>query len=219
MVLPVTVKVVSFDVGGTLIDNHFLELVWNEAIPELYAKQKAVSLESAKEFVLREYDRVGDKDINWYLPDYWFKRFNLEGDPIKLFKLFKDEVRVYPEVPSVLETLAERFNLVVSTAVTRDVLEVELGKLRKFFKHVFSSISDFKLTRKTPEFYGKICRIMRVEPSAVVHVGDDWNFDYLAPKKIGIKAFHLDRAKREGSGFVVKDLKELETLLLRQSTR
>ncbi|MEA2089373.1 MAG: HAD family hydrolase [Thermoproteota archaeon] len=210
------IKVLSFDVGGTLIDNHFLELVWNRAIPELYARQKSVSLELAKEFVLKEYNRVGDKNINWYLPQYWFKHFNLEGDPTELFKSFKGEVKIYPEVPSVLETLAAKFDLVVSSGIPHNILEIELEKLRNYFKHVFSSISNFKLTRKTSKFYGQICQIIGVEPSSVVHVGDDWQFDYVASRKIGVKAFYLDRAGRETNDFIIKDLKELEDFLLRK---
>jgi len=209
-----SVKIVSFDVGGTLVDNRYLDLVWNKAIPELYARKMNIDPESAKEYVLREYARVGDDDINWYSPEYWFKRFGLEGDPLDFFESFKDEVRIYPEVPSVLKNLSEKFLLIISTCTPRGILEVEIERIRCYFRRVFSSTSDFKLVRKTMEFYGRVCQAMRVSPQDVVHVGDDWNFDYLIPRKIGIRSFYLDRARRKKNDLVIKDLRELEAILL-----
>lgn len=208
------VRVVSFDVGGTLVDNHYLDFVWNKAIPRLYAKQMKINFESAKEYVLREYARVGDESMNWYSPRYWFKNLDLEGDPIEFFKSFKGEVRLYPEVPYVLKVLTNKFDLIISTSTPREILEIEIENLRHYFKHVFSSTSDFKLVRKTSEFYSQICQIMGIKPSDVVHVGDDWSFDYVTPRKIGISAFYLDRTRQVKNDFVVKDLRELKNILL-----
>jgi hypothetical protein len=51
-------KIVSFDVSGTLIDFNYVEHVWNEAIPQLYARKKGISYEESKDYVLSEYDRI-----------------------------------------------------------------------------------------------------------------------------------------------------------------
>jgi putative hydrolase of the HAD superfamily len=55
---------------------------------------------------------------------------------------------------------------------------------------------------------------MKVDPLNTIHVGDHYDFDYVAPKKLGIKAYYLDRdgAKPKG-GFVVKNLSEFSTQL------
>ena len=48
-------KVVSFDVVGTLVDFHYEDYVWKQAIPQLYARTEGVSFDEAKEYVLKEY--------------------------------------------------------------------------------------------------------------------------------------------------------------------
>ncbi|MHA2109612.1 MAG: HAD family hydrolase, partial [Candidatus Hodarchaeales archaeon] len=69
-------KVVSFDMVGTLLDSSFEDHVWNTLIPQLYARKRGINFEEAKEYILREYDNIGNKDIRWYLPSYWFNHFN-----------------------------------------------------------------------------------------------------------------------------------------------
>ena len=59
-------KVVSFDVVGTLVDSYYEDYVWKEAVPRLYSRKRGVGLEEAKDYVLREYDRIGKNDIRWY---------------------------------------------------------------------------------------------------------------------------------------------------------
>ena len=54
---------------------------------------------------------------------------------------------------------------------------------------------------------------MGVEPEEVAHVGDSWDFDYIAAREAGIRAFYLDRnGKAEGQD-VVRDLGEFEARL------
>ncbi|MDI6846634.1 MAG: HAD hydrolase-like protein, partial [Candidatus Bathyarchaeia archaeon] len=135
-------KVVSLDVGGTLIDFYYADYVWNVAIPQLYARKKDISFEEAKDYVLREYDRIGSNDIRWYLPEYWFKHFNLDEDPIEVFKSHIDKVRFYPEVPSVLKNLSQKYDLIIVSGTPRNVIEIVIQKIKHYFKHIFSSVSD-----------------------------------------------------------------------------
>ena len=206
-------KVVSFDVSGTLIDFYYAEYVWNEAIPQLYAGEKGISFEEAKDYVLREYDRVGSNDIRWYLPEYWFKHFNLDENPIEIFGSHVDKVRFYPEVSSVLEHLSQKHDLIIASGTPRNFIEIVIGKFRQHFKHVFSPVSDRQETKKTPQFYEMICKVLGIKPRAVVHVGDEWYSDFIAPRRIGVKSFFLDRTGEKSGKFVIKDLRELEDRL------
>ncbi len=81
--------IISFEVGGTLIDYSYFNHVWERVIPQLYSKDTSLPFKIAKEDVLKEYDRIGTNDIRWYLPEYWFQRFNLDGDPSEVFKLYR----------------------------------------------------------------------------------------------------------------------------------
>jgi len=47
----------------------------------------------------------------------------------------------------------------------------------------------------------------------MVHVGDSWNFDFIAAKEAGIKVFHLNRAQKSENGDSLKSLTELVTRL------
>lgn len=206
-------KIVSFDVSRTLIDFHYVEHVWNDAIPQLYARKKGVSFEEAKDYVLSEYDRIGSNDIRWYLPEYWFKHFNLDENPIEVFRSHTDKLRFYPEVPSVLEDLSQKYDLIIASGTPRNFIEIEIEKFRHYFTCIFSPISDRQEVKKTPQFYKMICKVLEIEPPAMVHVGDEWYSDFIAPKRTGVKSFFLDRTGEKSGKFVIKNLDELEDRL------
>ena len=203
-------KVVSFDVVGTLLDFYYEDYVWKEAIPQLYTRKRCISIDEAKNHVLREYNRLGKNDIRWFLPEYWFKHFNLDEDPIEVFRSHSDKVRFYPEVPSVLRNLSQKYVLVIISGTTREIIEIMIEKIRHYFKHIYSPVSDRQEVKKTPKFYETICKNLEIEPSAMAHVGDEWYSDFISPRNIGIKSFYLDRTGEKSGKFVIKDLKELE---------
>jgi HAD superfamily hydrolase (TIGR01549 family) len=209
----VELRLVSFDMGDTLIDFYYEDYVWNEAIPQLYARKRGISFDEAKGYVLREYDRIGSNDIRWYLPEYWFKHFNLDEDPIEVFRSHTDKVKFYPEVPLVLKNLSRKYDLIIFSITIRDIIEIVIEKFRHYFKHVFSSVSDRQEVKKTPQFYEMISKVLGIEPTVIVHVGDEWYSDFIAPRTIGVKSFFLDRTGEKSGKFVIKDLRELEDRL------
>jgi putative hydrolase of the HAD superfamily len=202
-------RVVSFDVVGTLLDSSFEDHIWNEMIPQLYARKRGINFEEAKEFILREYDYVGNRDIRWYLPSYWFKHFNLDEDPIEVFRSHTNKVKFYPETLSVLKKLSQKYDLIIVSGTTRDIIETMIEKVSHYFKHIFSPISDRNEVKKKPQMYEMICKILETEPNKIAHVGDDWYSDFISPRKIGIESFHLDRTGKKSGKFVIKDLNEL----------
>lgn len=203
-------KVVSFDVVGTLVDFYYEDYVWKEVIPQLYARKMGFNLQEAKDHVLREYDSISNKDIRWYLPEYWFKHFNLSENPIEVFKSYSDKVGFYPEVPSVLKKLSKKYDLIIASGTTKNIIEIMIEKFRHYFKQIYSPVSDRKEVKKTPKFYEMICEILGIEPWAMVHVGDEWYFDFISPKSIGIKSFYLDRTGKKRGKSVIKNLRELQ---------
>lgn len=44
----------------------------------------------------------------------------------------------------------------------------------------------------------------------MVHIGDHYKFDYLVPRKIGVKAYYLDRKKEKKGEYIVHNLKEFK---------
>lgn len=211
-----SVKVVSFDLDGTLTNSRFADSVWLEGVPRLYAVERKVSFEDAKTAVKREYDRVGKERLEWYDLNHWIKEFGLHVSAEELLRRFEDRVELFPEVPEALHELKERgFRLLVITNAQRLFAHLELKKtgIEDCFERVFSSTSDFGLVKKTEILYQRVCGLLEVSPREMVHVGDDWNFDFIVPRRLGIIAFHLDRAGKHKGEFVIHNLDELSQKL------
>ena len=212
MVNPGDIEVVSFDVEGTLVTPDFSYAVWFEAIPQRYAEKNGINLELARKAVEEEYGKVGDQRLEWYDVRYWFDRLGL-GTPVPVMQRCESRVCYYPEVKEVLASLSERYKLVVASGSTRDFLRHLLQDIEPYFSEIYSSITDYRQL-KTSEFYLKMCQAMRVEPEQVVHIGDNWQFDYVAPSEMGIQAFYLDRKRQTNHQNSVASLLQLKVCLI-----
>jgi len=214
----VRIEVVSFDMEGTIIDNNFSDLIWETDIPMLYGQEHGLDFETARERVISEYGQVGDERPEWYDTGYWFRRLGLPGDWRELLGRRRDDCRVYPEARQVLESLSREYTLIITSNTIREFLDVQLEKLPEIFARVFSATSDFGVVKKSEDFYLSVCRAVGVQPEAMAHVGDDPRFDYEAPRRLGIRAYHLDRIGGSEGEDVVHDLQEFE-LSLRELER
>jgi len=211
MINSTDVKVVSFDVEGTLVTPDFSYEVWFEAIPRRYAERNGVDIELARKAVEEEYRKVGDQRLEWFDVRYWFDKFDL-GDADSMLQECQNHVRYYPEVKEVLEYLKGKYKLVVASGSPRDFLHHLLWDIRPYFSEIYSSITDY-CQLKTPEFYLKICQAIQVTPERMVHVGDNWQFDFATPREIGIQAFHLDRKQQNSKNESLSSLLELNARL------
>jgi len=207
------IKVVSFDMEGTLVDPVFSNLIWENDIPQIYAEKHGISLEEAKRQILEEYRRIGDERIEWYDVGYWFRRFGLPGDWRDILENRRGVCRTFPESHGVLERLKGKYTLIVTSNTIREFLEVQLCDLGALFDFVFSAPSDFGVVKKSAEFYKQICEVMGVDPKMMAHVGDHLKFDYEAPSRLGIAAYHLDRSGKSRGTYVVHSLIEFEEKL------
>jgi putative hydrolase of the HAD superfamily len=203
-------KVISFDVDGTVVDGKFMDRFWNELIPKYYSKKHGIDYSEALEFVKRCYDEVGDKDLRWYLPDYWFKRFQLDIELKDILEEFKDELKIYPDALEVLEKLKGRYKLIAVSNAVREIMDFELSELSEFFWRTFSCPSDIGDIRREPEVYLKICRILNLHPSKIIHIGDHPYFDFEVPTKAGIKSILIDRRGENGH---IRSLREIEKFI------
>jgi putative hydrolase of the HAD superfamily len=213
-------KVISFDMDGTLVDPGFTDWVWLHGIPTLYAEKAEIPFEEAKAFVVKEYLKVGEGEIEWYDIKYWFQFFQLEQSWKVLMERYVDKINIYPNVNHILERLKDRFQLVLTSNAGREFIDVEMEAtgLGRYFDRIFSATSDFGEVKKTVGFYQRICQILGVHPQKIVHVGDHYEFDYLVPRSLGIHAFFLDRSGEQNGDFVLRDLRDLEKRLVDLTT-
>ena len=98
------IKIVSFDLEGTLTTLDFSLAVWYEGIPSLYSKRNKISFEQAQTFVKRQYQEVGDQRLEWYDIKYWFDHLKLYGYQ-KLLNKYASKVSHYPDVIPALSAL------------------------------------------------------------------------------------------------------------------
>jgi|YelNatPaOPRAMG01_1025707.scaffolds.fasta_scaffold80466_3 HAD superfamily hydrolase (TIGR01549 family) len=208
------VEIVSFDLDGTLIKRRFADYFWLELIPKHYSRKYGLTIDEAREIVIRKYEEVGVDDIRWYTPEYWINLFKLNFNVKEELNNIKHLAEPYPDAIEVLKNLYGKYILIVATNAHKEFVDVEVRVIgEKYFKHLFSCVSNYNLPRKTGEFYTNIAREMNVNPKDIVHVGDDEKYDFIVPRRVGVKAYYLDRSCRGSSKYIIKSLVELERIL------
>lgn len=205
------IELVSFDAEGTLVTPDFSETIWHEAIPALYAQKKGLDFAQAKKCITEEYNKIGVHRLEWYDIEYWFDCLGL-GSSEPVIQSCLNKIAHYPEVIEVLSSLAREYRLIVASGTPSKLLDCLLRDIRPYFVRIFSSISHYRQV-KNPDFYLKICEEMGVEPSQVIHVGDNWQFDFLNAQQAGINAFYIDRSG-ENHHDSLGDLAQLKRLLM-----
>jgi len=208
-------KVISFDLDGTLVTDEFSQIVWHQGIPELYAERYGHDFDEAKRFIFQEYEKIGDKAIEWYDIKHWLHFFGLDNNWEILLGKFKNRIQTYPEVHEVLSALNQSYKLIITSNAAREFLniEIETTSISSYFDHIFSATSDFKEVKKTDKFYLNICNLLDIKPNQMIHIGDHFEFDYLIPQQLGITSFYLDRKEERKGSAIVKDLKEFMKML------
>jgi len=207
-----SLKIISFDVDGTLVGLEYNDLIWFKEIPELVAKKKKIIFKKSLKYVHEEYDKLGEHNLNWYDINYWISYFGLEISPNRIFEKYEPQVQIYPEVIPLLEELKKNFILIVITAMPREFLIPKMKKLEKYFKFSFSALSDFK-ELKNSEIYSKISKALKVRPEQILHIGDHWEFDYLAAQKAGMNVIYLDRSNTKKGKFIINSLRETKKII------
>jgi len=213
------ISIASFDLDGTLTDISFVDSVWLEGIPSLYAVKHGLTVIDAKDFVTHEYGKIGRERLEWYDLNYWIKKFELDASPWEILNSFKQKIGIFPEAIGALKALREMgLRLIIVTNARREFadLEIEKTEIGPYFERVFSATSDFGLIKKTPEIYRKVCAICKISPTEMIHLGDDHRFDFEIPTGIGIHAFYLDRTAKHSGPSVIHTLTELSQELANQ---
>ncbi|MDD3566209.1 MAG: HAD family hydrolase, partial [Methanothrix sp.] len=117
------IKIVSFDMDGTLVTSRYVERVWLEGVPALYAERHGIGLEEAQKIVYDEYMSVGTRDLRWYDLSHWLGSFDLDIPHADLLNMYREDVELYPETEEVLALLSEDFDLVVASNGATEFVE------------------------------------------------------------------------------------------------
>ena len=207
------IRIISLDMDGTLVNSRFVDKVWMEGMPRLYAEKSGLDLPAAREYVIGEYMKIGSDHLEWYDLKFWIDKFGLSIGKEELLELYEDEIEVYPEVEEVLELLSENYELVVTSNAAREFIDIELDGLQGYFREVFSATSDFREVKKSPLLYGAICAHLDARPFEVLHIGDHYSYDYESALDAGLDALFLDRKGERQGPEVIGDLREAVELI------
>jgi putative hydrolase of the HAD superfamily len=207
------IRIISLDMDGTLVNSRFVDKVWMEGMPRLYAERTGLDLPAAREYVIGEYMKIGSDHLEWYDLKFWIDKFGLSIGKEELLELYEDEIEVYPEVEEVLELLSENYELVVTSNAAREFIDIELDGLQGYFREVFSATSDFREVKKSPLLYGAICAHLDARPFEVLHIGDHYSYDYESALDAGLDALFLDRKGERQGPEVIGDLREAVELI------
>lgn len=203
-------EVISFDVDGTIVKQNFADKFWLEEMPKIYARRHGMDFEEARSFLKTRYDEIGNEDRRWYLPTYWFDRFDLEKDPQTVLAKMKHELEVYPDAIEVIQILHEQeCTMIVVSNASRIFLDVELEGIKKYFASIFSCVSDFNEVKKHSQVYERAFKEFGVDPQQVLHVGNNPKFDYRVPREVGASAFLIDREGKHTHENTLSDLREI----------
>lgn len=204
----------SFDLTGTLATFGFCDSIYFEGLPRLYASKHGIEIEEAKSYLAGCYDEVGDQEPDWYDIKYWFKRFELGNGWYPLLNELSHNISFHPEAEPVLASLGKKYEIIMVSNACREFIDVETASIRSYFSRIISCVSDFGQVKKTSEFYTMLCQHIGKEPQEIIHIGDNWQFDFVAPREAGLQAIYLDRTKQASGDHVIHTLSELEDALL-----
>jgi putative hydrolase of the HAD superfamily len=208
------VKIISFDLDGTLVKSTYANSVWLEGVPKLYAKEKNLPLDFVKKYVFQEYYKVGENKKEWYDIDWWFKHFKINSSWQELLNEYRFSVELYPDTIETIKKFSNKFDLIIISNAKKEFIDIQIEetKIRKYFSYAFSSISDFNTVKKIPKVYKEICDKLKIKTNEIIHIGDSKEFDFESPKKVGVKSYYINLEKTEKGNNIIHTLFDLEKI-------
>jgi putative hydrolase of the HAD superfamily len=213
------IKVVFFDVGGTLIEPF-------PSVGDIYSRVAAKHGVTMSPAVLNEKfkqvwkEKKPDRltvDKNWWgdvvTAIFENQRFSNEQaffDELYATFAYPQAWKIYGDVIETLDQLKQR-SVRLAVASNWDsrlpALLDQLG-LSSYFEHFFISF-EMGLQKPNPEFFRRALQKMAVDPIEALHVGDDVEEDIRGAEAAGLRAYHINRREKPINSRMLVDLKEV----------
>uniref|UniRef100_A0A7C6AHD6 HAD family hydrolase n=1 Tax=candidate division WOR-3 bacterium TaxID=2052148 RepID=A0A7C6AHD6_UNCW3 len=189
-------KIILFDLDGTLYTSPEVYQKFADAAYHTYAKVKNTTIEKAKEILEKSREEM-KRERGYAVPytlallsfgisiEEWHKeniKFFNAGDYLSEDKILKD----------VLKKLKKRYRLAVFTnnnkIQTQRILKA-LG-IDKLFDYIFT-YESFKLIKPDPEIFRLIIKELNVKPEECLMVGDRYYVDLAPAKEQGMDIYEV----------------------------
>lgn len=189
-------KIILFDLDGTLYKSAEIYQKFAEAAYHTYAMEKHTTIERAKEILETKRDEM--KRERGYAVPYTLAllAFNIpiekwHEENIKFFDagayLSEDK-----KLQNFLKELKKRHKLGVLTNNNKIQTERILKKLKieEFFDVIFT-YESFKLIKPDPRIFMKVINNIGVKPDECLMVGDRYDVDLVPAKEVGMQIFEV----------------------------
>jgi FMN phosphatase YigB (HAD superfamily) len=218
-------KAVLFDLYGTLAyqDNP----VTNEEVSEyLFRRDCEVSpqqLGAAIAFVaFIDYPRHGYRDWRHFLSRVsWRLGTKIDEETLShIVGLYESRpYRLYPDAAdAVISAGKSGLRTAIITTGTRFIAEKAIEPIREHFDLVMTGF-EAGCDKSNPKMYLKALEMLKIKPQEAFVVGDDFQLDFLIPKRLGMKAVLLDRegkSKNKTINVLAHNLYEAIEFIMRQ---
>lgn len=140
-----------------------------------------------------------------------FQNEQKKADFIAQIRQDLEQIRPYEESTQVLSALREKYKLSIDSNL---IVPYEEPILEHFHQAVDQIFLSFQLANKKGEtqHYEQLLEDLNIAPEQLLFVGDNYEKDYLFPKKSGMNAIHLQRSGTTHQESIT-NLSELLTML------
>jgi len=179
------IKYVLLDMDGTLLDKYFDDYFWEHLVPERYAEKNAITVEQAKEELLRKY-RAHEGTLNWTDIDFWSRELDLDIPALK--EQIRHLIEVHPYVIDFLEELKKQDKKVyLLTNAHYKTLTIKLRKtdIGQYFDKVVTSF-DMKAPKERIDFWIRAQKVLGFDKESSLFIDDTVDILFAA-KDFGIK--------------------------------
>ena len=165
------IKTVLLDVDGTLLDLHFDNSVWDNSLPEAFARKHNLSLSESRSNLYQHMRKVRGK-IEFYSFDYWasFTKIDIE----RLHELQQEKIAFRKDAEWFLSKISGKKATFIATNADRKsfgIKDTKLGLTSKV-KGVFSS-QDFQSPKEEQAFWSAVQNATGFEGSTTLMIDDN----------------------------------------------
>lgn len=183
------IKGVIFDLDGTLIDsNAFLGESWILTF-------KKLGYDITYTFYLKELRGLSAKDIIKKVTGIEEEKKVKDIIVLRreIFLNFINKIKVFPEVPSVLDTLSSMgIKMAIASSLASDLMEIVRKNVGLNQIDVWISSDIVKLGKPHPDIFIEAMKRINVDRKECIIVGDSKN-DIIPAKKLHVKAVLVNR--------------------------